>query len=117
MCCHPFWPGQYSDKVAGVLRPHLIQLKYTLKHWKSTFCYSPLVLWWPPLLHFQEKGIFFWPFLGFHTYFKIPIASLTLGKERFTMASNSCCIVQDNFQQNTQRSWRCRGSCGLVGLE
>ena len=26
---------------------------------------------------FQEKGIFSWPFLGFHIYLKIPIASLT----------------------------------------
>ena len=29
------------------------------------------------------------------------------------MASDSCCIVHDNFQQKTQRSWRCRGSCCL----
>ena len=56
---------------------HLIQLKYTLKHWKSTFSYSPFVLWWPPLSHLQEKGIFSWPFLGFHIYLKIPIVSLT----------------------------------------
>ena len=33
------------------------------------------------------------------------------------MASDSGCIVHDNFQQNTPCSWRCRGSCGLVGLE
>ena len=33
------------------------------------------------------------------------------------MASEPCCIVDDNFQQKTERSWRCRGSCGLVGLE
>ena len=56
-----------------------MQLKYTLKHWKSSFSYSPLVLWWPPLSHFQEKGIFSWPFLGFHTYFKIPIEAVAAG--------------------------------------
>ena len=33
------------------------------------------------------------------------------------MASDSCCIVNDYFQQKTERSWRCRGSRGLVGLE
>ena len=26
---------------------------------KYTFAYSPLVLWWPPLSHFQEKSKFF----------------------------------------------------------
>ena len=39
MCYHPFWLGQYYDKNARVLRAPLIQLKYTLKHWKSAFCY------------------------------------------------------------------------------
>ena len=29
---------------------------------------------------FQQKGYFSWPFLGFHIYFKIPIASFTLEK-------------------------------------
>ena len=57
-----------------------MQLTYTLKRRKITFSYSPLVLWWPPLSHFQEKGIFSRPFLGFHIYFNIPIASLTLEK-------------------------------------
>ena len=33
------------------------------------------------------------------------------------MASDSCCIVDDNLQQKAQRSWRCWDSCGLVGLE
>ena len=32
------------------------------------------------------------------------------------MASDSCCIVDDKLQQKTQRSWRCRGSCGLRGV-
>ena len=32
------------------------------------------------------------------------------------MASDSYCNVHDNFQQKAQRSRRCRGSCGLVGL-
>ena len=35
-----------------------IQLEYASKHWKSTFSYSPLVLWWPPLSHFRKKGFF-----------------------------------------------------------
>ena len=47
---------------------------------KALFLTPPYVLWWPPLSQFQEKEIFSWPFLGFHTYFKIPIASLTLEK-------------------------------------
>ena len=68
-----------------MLRAPLIQLKHTLKHCKSTFSYPPLVLWWPPLSHFQEKGIFSWPFLGFHIYSKIPMASLTLEKWALTM--------------------------------
>ena len=80
MCFYPFWLGQYYDKNATVLRAPLIRLKYTLRHWKSTFSYSLLVLLWPPLSHFQEKGIFAWPFLGFHTYLEIPIASLTVEK-------------------------------------
>ena len=28
----------------------------------------------------QEKGNFSWPFLGYHIYFKIPIASLAMKK-------------------------------------
>ena len=40
MCYHHFWVGQYQDRNACVLRAPLIQLKYTLKHWKSTFSYS-----------------------------------------------------------------------------
>ena len=35
---------------------------------------------------FQEKEYFSWPFLGFHIYFKIPMASLTLEKWALTMA-------------------------------
>ena len=72
-----------------------MQLKYTLKHSKSTFSYSPLVLWWPPLSHFQEKGIFSWPFLGFHIYFKIPIASLTQKNGRSPWLAPFCCCVRD----------------------
>ena len=60
-----------------MLSASLIQLEYASKHWKSTFSYSPLVLWWPPLSHFRKRGCFSWPFLGFHIYFKIPIVSLT----------------------------------------
>ena len=48
-----------------MLSASLIQLEYASKHWKSTFSYSPLVLWWPPLSHFQEKGIFFLAFPWF----------------------------------------------------
>ena len=40
------------------------------------------MLWWPPLSHFQEKGIFSWHFLGFHIYFKITIVSLTQKNQR-----------------------------------
>ena len=32
------------------------------------------------------------------------------------MASDSCCIVNDNFQQKTQRFWRCRGFPWLSGV-
>ena len=46
---------------------------------KHFFLFPP-VLWWPPLSHFQEKGIFSWPFFGFRIHFNIPIASLTLEK-------------------------------------
>ena len=41
-----------------MLSASLIQLEYASKHWKSTFSYSPLVLWWPPLSHFRKKGFF-----------------------------------------------------------
>ena len=41
-----------------MLSASLIQLEYAPKHWKSTFSYSPLVLWWPPLSHFRKKGFF-----------------------------------------------------------
>ena len=33
------------------------------------------------------------------------------------MAGAFCCICRDNFQQKAQRSWRCRGLCGLVKLD
>ena len=48
MCYHPFWLGQYYNKNARVLRAPLIQLKYTIKHWKSTFSYSVLGALPPP---------------------------------------------------------------------
>ena len=73
----------------------LIQLEYASKHWKTTFSYSPLVLWWPPLSHFQEKGIFSWPFLGFHIYFKIPIVSLTQKNGPSPWMAPFCCFVRD----------------------
>ena len=95
MCYHHFWLGQYKDRNACVLRASLIQLKYTLKYWKSTFSYSPLVLWWPPLSHFQEKGIFSSPFLGFHIDFKIPIASPTQKNGRSPRLAPFCCFVPD----------------------
>ena len=96
MCYHHFWLGQYQDRNACVLRAPLIQLKYTLKHWKSTFSYSPLVQWSSPLSHFQEKGIFSWPFLGFHIYFKIPIASLTLEKSALPWPATLAALLMTN---------------------
>ena len=48
----------------------LIQLEYASKHWKSTFSYSPLVLWWPPLSHFRKKGIFLGLSLVYTSTFK-----------------------------------------------
>ena len=78
-----------------MLSAALIQLEYASKHWKSTFSYSPLVLWWPPLSHIQEKGIFPWPFLGFHIYFKIPIVSLTQKNGRSPWLAFFCCFVRD----------------------
>ena len=41
-----------------MLSASLIQLEYASKQWKSTFSYSPPVLWWPPLSHFRKKGFF-----------------------------------------------------------
>ena len=58
MCYHHFWWDQYYYKNAWMLSASLIQLEYASKQWKSTFSYSPLVLWWPPLSHFRKKGIF-----------------------------------------------------------
>ena len=78
-----------------MLSASLTQLEYASKHLKSTFFYSPLVLLWPPLSHFQEKGIFSWPFLGFHIYFKIPIVSLTQKNGRSTWLAPFCCFVRD----------------------
>ena len=85
---------KHSVETTKIFSP-LIQLQHTLKHWKSTFCYSPLVLWWPPLSHFQEKGILSWPFLGFHIYFKIPIVSLTQKNGRSPWLAPFCCCVRD----------------------
>ena len=96
MCYHHFWLGQYQDSNACVLRAPLIQLEYTLKHWKSTFPYSPLVLWWPPLSHFQEKGIFSLLFLSLHIYFKIPMASLTLEKSVLPWPATLAALLMTN---------------------
>ena len=76
-----------------MLSASLIQLEYASKQWKSTFSYSPLVLWWPPLSHFRKKGFFSWPFLGFHIYFKIPIVSLTQKNGRSPWLALFCCSV------------------------
>ena len=46
---------------------------------KYPFSYSPLVLWWPTLSHFKEKGYFSWPSDGlFCIFVKLPITSFTL---------------------------------------
>ena len=79
-----------------MLRAPLIQLTYTLKHWKNTFSYSPPVLWWPPLSHVQEKGIFSWPFLGFHIYFEIPIVFLTLEKSALPWPATLAALLMTN---------------------
>ena len=65
---------------------------------------------------FQEKGYFSWPFLVFHIYFKIPIASLTLEKGALPWPAPFAALFV-NYLQKTQHSWHCRRSCGLVGLE
>ena len=38
--------------ISKTTKGHLLALKYT-------FSYSPLVLWWPPLLHSKGKRVFF----------------------------------------------------------
>ena len=75
-------------------------LTYTPKHWKSTFSYPPLVMWWPPLSHFQETVIVSWPFLGFHTYFKIPIASLTLEKSALPWPATLTAMFMTIYSRN-----------------
>ena len=57
------------------------------------FSLLPTVLWWPPLSHDQEKAIFSWPFLGFYTYFKIPIPSLTLEKSVLPWPANLAALL------------------------
>ena len=44
------------------------------------------------------------------------MASLTLEKWALTMAGAFVLLCSCHFLQKAQRSWRCRGSCGLVGL-
>ena len=88
---------------------HLTQLKFTLKDWKSTFSYSPVVLWWPPLSHFQEEGIFSWPFFGFDTYFKIPIFSLTLEKSALPWPATPAAL----FMTISNRKVSAHGAAGV----
>ena len=42
---------------------------------------------------FQEKGNFSWPFLGFHIYFRIPMASLALEKSALPWPAPSAAFV------------------------
>ena len=65
---------------------------------------------------FSGKRDFFLAFPWFPHLLSNTYSFPNTGKERLTLASDSCCNVHDNFQQKTQRSRRCRGSCGLVRL-
>ena len=67
--------------------------KAYLYAWKYTFSYSPLVLWWPPLSHFKEKGVFFLTSPWFEHLFKITYNLPHTANGRCTKAVASRCLL------------------------
>ena len=92
-----------------------ITTKANLSAAKSTFSYSPLVLWWPPLSLLKgEKGIFLGLPMASTSLLKFPITSLTLeGRSCVRAVARFCLVITDTYSSHCAH-WCRWGSCGLV---
>ena len=64
-----------------------------------------------------KRHFFSWPFLGFHTYFKIPIASLTLEKSALPGPATLAALFMTISNRKLSALGDAGVPSGLVGLE
>ena len=91
--------------------------KAYLLPWKYTFSYSPIVLWWPPLLHFEGEKVFFLTSTWFQYLFKITYKfpntvkrALRQGSRQFLPCRNRRLQLPLRPEASVGRLWFGRGS-------
>ena len=80
-----------------------------------TFSYSPLMLWWPPLLQFKGKREFFLTSPRLQHLFKLSYNIPNIGKKALRQGSRQFLLSHNGHLQLPLRSLASLGSCGLVG--
>ena len=71
---------------------------------KYTFCYSPLLLWWPPLSHFQGKREFFLTSPWLQNLFKVSYNTPNIGKKALRQGSRQILLSHNRHLQLPLRS-------------
>ena len=71
MLCHPFLDGSILRQKCSMPLGISKTTKIYLLAWEYTFSYSPLVLWWLPLLHSKGERVSFLTSPWFQRLFKI----------------------------------------------
>ena len=92
-----------------------ITTKANLLAGKYTFSYSPVVLWWPPLLHFKGKREFFLASPWLQHLLKISYNIPNIGKKALCQGSRQFRLVITDTYSPHCAHWRRSGSYGLVG--
>ena len=94
-----------------------ITTKANLLAEKYTFSYSPPVLWWPPLSHFQAKREFFLTSPWLQHLFKISYNIPNIGRKALHQGSLQVLLSHKRHLQlplrslaSLQQSWLGRGS-------
>ena len=83
-----------------------------------TFCYSPLVLWWPPLSHFKGKREFFLTSPWLQHPFKISYNIPKIGKKALRQNRRQFLLSHNRHLQLPLRSLASLGQLWLGrGLE
>ena len=92
-----------------------ITTKANLSAGKYTFSYPPLVLWWPPLLHFKGKREFFLASRWLQHLFKISYNIPNIGKKALHQGSRQLLLSHNRHLQLQLRSLASLGQLWLGG--
>ena len=87
--------------------------KANLSAGKTTFSYSPLVLWWPPLSHFKGKREFFLASPWLQHLFKISYNIPNIGKKVLHQGSRQVMLSHKRHLQLPLRSLASLGQLWL----